>query len=137
MIDKWQSIARRAEGNPAFRRLNAYAVSSDGTHKQLDCQAVYIELDEERGVLIPLYERSHNEGVAIFSMPDGKVDPASFRPREDGMLISAPTRSSSLVMRSGGSNLLYVSPEAHTSSAIIPPNNTPEPIVAKRGKGSA
>ena len=137
MNGNWQQLAKRAALNPNWRRLRAHAIRADGTHEQLNCDAVYIELDEERGLLVSLNERCANEGVAILSLPEGTVDPASFKPREDGMLISAPTRSSSLVMRGGGGNLLYVSPEAHTSSVIRPPNNTPEPIVAKRAKGSA
>jgi hypothetical protein len=96
MSDHWDTINEWAKHASTFRKLKAYGVSANGTRQHLDCDAIAIELDEERSLIVSLAERIAGEGVAICSLPQG--DSSKF---------------SLIVMRSGGANLLYLSPELH------------------------
>lgn len=126
MNDKRDRLAKWAKTQPKWRRLKAHAVHSDGSHKELDCEGIYVEFDQERGLLIMLHERSQNEGIGILSQPEMEIDPNSFKAGEGGMLVSAPARSSHLVLRSGGGNLFYISPVATTSCVLRAPDEAAE-----------
>lgn len=96
MSDHEDTINAWARHASTWGKLKAYGVSTDGSRVPLDCEAIHIELDEERGLIVSLAERIDGEGVAICSLPQG-----------------GPSQFSLIVMRSGGANLLYLSPEIH------------------------
>lgn len=106
------------DNNPHFRSLKAYTINADGTSSPISGENIYIEIDEERGLLIPLAERSENEGVSIRSLPEEELDETSFQPNGEGSLVSSELKCSSIVIRNGGSNLIYVSPETKICQAI-------------------
>ncbi|MEB3352963.1 MAG: hypothetical protein VKM34_01815 [Cyanobacteriota bacterium] len=110
MSDHWHTIAEWAQHASAFRKLKAYGVTADGTRQLLDCEAILIELDEERGLIVALAERKAGEGVAICSLPQGP-QPSAAESGDQPPLD--PSHGSLIVMRSGGANLLYLSPERH------------------------
>lgn len=112
--------ARRDHGDPVtewaqaaatFRQLKAYGVSADGTRQQLDCDAIVIELDGERGLIVSLSERRAGEGVAICSLPRAEQPSLSFDAQEAEPSPTNASQFSVLSVRSGGANLLYLSPE--------------------------
>ena len=49
MNDHPDVIADWARYASGFRRLKAYAIASDGSREPLDCAAIHVELDDERG----------------------------------------------------------------------------------------
>lgn len=99
MSDHWDTIARSAQMAPGSRRLKAYAVLPDGTRVPLDAAAIVVELDDDRGLVVSLSERRQGEGVAVRSLPQGDAE------------ATDPSSHSLILMRSGGANLLYLSPE--------------------------
>lgn len=111
MSDHWDTINEWAQYASSFRRLKAYGVSADGSRKPLDCDAIVIELDDDRGLIVSLSERTPGEGVAICSLPQGERPPASSDSEGEEPSLMGPACYSVLVMRSGGANLLYLSPE--------------------------
>lgn len=117
MNDKPDIIAEWAQYASEFRRLEAYAIGSDGTRQPLDCAAVYVVLDDERGLIIALGERMEGEGVAICSLPQVDIsaaqsDAGHAQADAQGNTASLPpTNQSVIAMRSGGANLIYLSPE--------------------------
>jgi hypothetical protein len=117
MSDHLDTIAEWAQYASAFRKLKAYGVSADGSRHSLDCDAIVIELDDERGLIVSLSERLAGEGVAICSLPRGESPSVSPDPKEAEPGPRATSKFSMLVMRSGGANLLYVSPELHRRGA--------------------
>ncbi|MEB3317040.1 MAG: hypothetical protein VKO39_02705 [Cyanobacteriota bacterium] len=113
MSDHWDTINARAEDAATFRLLKAYAVCADGSRQPLDCAAIYIELDDQRGLVVSLAERQAGEGVAICSLPQGAL-PVSASPSDGSASTASPSAGfSTLVLRSGGANLVYLSPELH------------------------
>ncbi|MEB3260375.1 MAG: hypothetical protein VKP63_07100 [Cyanobacteriota bacterium] len=98
MSDHQTTIKEWAQYASSCRKLKAYGVSAAGSRQLLDGEVIVIDLDEERSLLVTLSERMEGEGVAIVSLPEGGPTPP-------------PSRFSRLVTRSGGANLLYVSPE--------------------------
>lgn len=74
-----------------FPQLKAYGVSADGTRQQLDCDAIVIELDGERGLIVSLSERRAGEGVAICSLPRAEQPSLSSDPQEAEL---SPTNAS-------------------------------------------
>lgn len=113
MSDHWESINEWAQHASTFRRLKAYGVSGDGTRQPLDCDAIYIEIDDERGLIVSLSERRAGEGVAICSLPQGEKSIIASESEEAKPSATIASPFSLLVMRSGGANLLYLSPELH------------------------
>ena len=118
MNDQRDVIAEWARYASGFRRLKTYAVFPDGSRELLECAAIHVELDDERGLIIALAERMDGEGVAVCSLPQGAIgdaqgDAAAVAPEEaQGDALSAsPANQSLIVMRSGGANLLYLSPQ--------------------------
>ena len=103
MSDQWQAIAKWGAPIPGSRRLRAYGLNADGSRIRLDCEAIYVALDDERGLVISLSERRATEGLAIRSMPQREA------PRGD--VEEKPMRFSSLAVRAGGANLIYVTSE--------------------------
>lgn len=113
MDDPSDTISDWARYASTFRKLKAYAISADGSRQPLDCAAIHIELDEERGLIVCLSERRAGEGVAICSLPQGERPSV---PSDSETAIPTPANASPfslLVLRSGGANLLYLSPEQH------------------------
>ncbi|MEB3305532.1 MAG: hypothetical protein VKL58_04880 [Cyanobacteriota bacterium] len=113
MHDHWHTITEWAQHASTFRKLKAYGISADGSRQPLDCEAIDIELDEERGLIVSLAERMAGEGVAICSLPQGQPPSEPSDPERGEHVPSGPSPFSVLVMRSGGANLLYLSPECH------------------------
>ncbi len=124
MKDMWSDVKRAIEfNNPDFRALKAYTVNSDGSALPIEGENIYIEIENERGLLIPLQERRDNEGISIRSFPAEEMYFDSLKPDGKGSLISAPFKSSSIVIRNGGANLVYISPETRESQLIeVDPN---------------
>lgn len=63
----------------------------------LVCEAIYLAMDEEHGLVISLSERRAGEGLAIHSMPGWAVS--------TGHEVGKTERSSSLSVRARGANL--------------------------------
>jgi len=122
MNDIWKDIKYVAQyQNPDFRPIKAYVVNSDGSTSPIEGENIYLEVDNERGLFIPLCERVENEGIGIMSMPHGWVDEDTATRRNDGSLLTSPVKSSSIVIRNGGGNLVYISPEVKISRTILEP----------------
>ncbi|MEB3335099.1 MAG: hypothetical protein VKP70_08955 [Cyanobacteriota bacterium] len=113
-------MPRDAHQQPSFRRLKAHAISSDGERREIIADAVYIEVDDERGLLIDLNERMPGEGVAIRSLPQPEPNSGSASPGEAKGSTTDPQRGSILVMRGAGANLLYVSPTIYSPNRVEP-----------------
>jgi hypothetical protein len=118
MNDRPDIIAEWGRYASSFRRLKAYAISPDGSREPLDCAAIHVELDDERGLIIALAERMDGEGVAVCSLPQGGITAAQSNTADEaqsGVQADATVKSlanqSVIVMRSGGANLVYLSPE--------------------------
>lgn len=118
MNDQPDVIADWARYASGFRRLRAYAVSPDGSREPLDCAAIHVELDDGRGLIIALAERMDGEGVAVSSLPQSTIgaalsDPPAEAPADvhNDPELATPADQSVIVMRSGGANLVYLSPQ--------------------------
>lgn len=105
MSDQWEAIERWAAPAPGSTQLSAYGINADGTRVPLNCEAIYVALDDERGFIISLSERLAGEGLAIRSMPE--------RALSTGNELENTAQFSSLAVRAGGANLFYVNVELH------------------------
>jgi len=106
MSDQWEAIERWAAPAPGSTQHSMHGLDADGTRVPLNCEAVYVAHDEERGFIISLSERRAGEGVAIRSMPE--------RALSTGHELENTERLSSLAIRAGGANLFYVNVELHS-----------------------
>ncbi len=126
MSDHATTITEWAQYASSFRKLQAYTVSADGTRQPLEGDALVIELDGERSLILSLSERREGEGVALCSLPQADGSTATADPEATNAPSTTPSRFSILVMRSGGANLLYVSPELHGQGSGGPREEQPE-----------
>ena len=114
MGDHQDTITEWAQSASTFRRLQAYAVKPDGSREPIDGATIVVEFDDERALIISLCERMEGEGLAICSLPQSAIKPAESDIGSDAESQASPTaasRHSLIVMRSGGANLLYLSPQ--------------------------
>ena len=96
-ISKWAvGLTEACRDNNNFRKMKSYKVNAEGKAEVIDAEAIIIEIEEGRGLIIFCGERQPKEGVMIETFPLG-ID------NEDSFALP--------VLRAGAANCFFIDSE--------------------------
>ncbi len=122
MSHDYRNISKLCEGPKGSRPLKAHLVDSKGELHQLEGKAIFIELDDERGIIIELSSIRPEDGICLRSTPNGQLDNHNFHPNAKGLLESDPIRSSRLSLMSGGANVFHINSQVSNVKILRNPS---------------
>ena len=98
-LAKWSvGLTKACKDNNNYRKMKSYKVNNEGKAEELDAEAIIIEIEKGRGLIIFCGERKPNEGVMIESYPLCS---------DDDNVFALPA------LRAGAANCFFIDSEVH------------------------